>query len=347
MDVYSFIESDEVREYMRETHIFTPEQMLNIIMFGNNLIPLEKKLAAITELLSCFPLSNNDEKHQYDLTQSDVQKSLQISRYALDVEINSDEGSFFIANLYDRVDFTRPCFVEPFHSFEVAKNSMMEWIRNYSTGYCAKDFLGEIEKWKTQSDGTIQSQITYAISNHGDIVKYYVEKKNPTFISYLGIAADDLDKITFPYMTISMRLRLPFSPGDFIELDNRPYQDKIHGVFFDYSGNSEEPHECYHWLVYINQGCLEIEGLSDGFPGIPWSKVHSFSEKLPDDEKILLEISEVLKTEKHVGNLMEKLSILEAGRNNLPFYAKEYFTLQQLLNQVEDRKKNKSINGQV
>lgn len=188
----------------------------------------------------------------------------------------------------EEMNDTELCMTRPFFSFNNAQKFIKEavggWLWEHEESEIENALTWfEIEKWV--DDASSEPKAAYTVSAQGEIWDCsYAEKLCHRFGKSNALG---------------LNLPVPFSVGDVISIDCRPFAPLKHGVVVDIGDNQDCC--CVQCLYMKKDGTLGIGALKhshvfDGFtPSIsPLYSAERFEGELPPDESFMLELGKAL-----------------------------------------------------
>ena len=263
MDIYQWIESEDVRNWARESCAFTPNEMMSLIL-ATTTISLEEKRALlldvdkiasnrkwIEEYRSCDfrdPLMENEKERVINnFSDKDWKKKLKETICTLDNVISpiykNPENDIFQAELFY---LGEESYIDPriFETFSTAKNYLMSELSKISNCHGEKEkgkYYGEITLWKNEKAGYRFMCHSYILNSDGKVIFCNNIQSNKN-INIDNIACES------PYY-----IRTPFQTGDIIEIDAMPFCKPIIGIIYDHVNVGEKGWRddcCNQWLIY-------------------------------------------------------------------------------------------------
>lgn len=335
-DIYDWIGSEDIREYLRASHVLSVYEKALIISGAYRSI--EDKRKALREILE-------ESKNERDRTL--VLELLRLYDWAFETLYNDEPGQIFTFReahnceigtgdeLHGGID-------SMFRTFEELKEGMRKYkdicftYGNYENCNIRRE--GEIEKW-IPINGKMESVIGFEL--------FYIEGKicfrrfNPwllmlhsrseEFIKQIGVSDDTLNI----HNTNEVNpLPFPFKTGDLVKLDPPEWDKPLYGVIGVF-----DPSDRYIFMAYISGTqfeTLELRywdiGYDSGFTVIDWLHFAHPSE-LPKGQKLLSEISGYISylNEKYE-SYAEKIffDLFDLFPRDI-FHEPEIFTLEELL----------------
>lgn len=285
--VLSCIDSIEMREYL-SMNLNKLDTINFIRIITGALKPIDLKLNLFTELAKLSP-------HPFDKIDSfeDFEPYVELYRSAFaDMQFKASEKGIFLLRQYDYefIEDEMDTRVEtmPFFSVEQA----IQYIKNDVDDWLYTDELETTLTWFT-----IERWVGYDMKMKG----YYTVSKYGEIWDYCCYDNDRLSH-SFGYdNSLSLNLPVPFKSGDIITLDCRPFAPLSHAVVVSIGDNID----CcsVQCLYFTDDGKINIGALkhSDVFDSpihvlvSPLYKAEVIKEDLPDNEKILYDISKEIR----------------------------------------------------
>ena len=304
----SFIESEEMREYYRNTLLagnipkrlrFDPDRDCRTFIVGSR-AAIGEKLEALRKL--------PPNKGTLDV--------IRTAEFALS-ERASEKNHVFLTTLHyacykDRKDTWEDR--KPFLSYE----SVLKYVHNQTTENCKiyeetleqimEKIWYEVEKFAPDENGELQHKITWILNAKGEII--FFEPGEDVEHWLLGSEEDELgDWVAWQEWGDRENLGhapVPFDFGDIITIDMRPFYVDVRGVVVGIGDNTESG-DC---IYADSNGFLHYSFLHHNmlwYPAMvsPLYRAKRFAGDLPDNEHMLKIISEAIKKEPSIDTIHE------------------------------------------
>lgn len=294
-DIYSWILSPEIREYLRGN--YRPDIMERQALIRGAYRSVEEKLSALQEL--CGEAETADERAFLDKAVKVCQLAIQEIR-----QCRQGEFYFYRTGLQFGGDsslcaFPFSCIGDNHSGIFRSYEQMILVLGGNAPFYCPVSCGYTVEKWQCKSEwGPVLRFDLKPIDGTYRTTDFYLYSP---LMEQTGLACGERENICDSGGRNSYPL--PFSVGDLVYLDAPLFEQPVYGVVCrwtsihpDYSG------EKYTLLGYIENGrfrTMDLSGRDIAFNGsgyrvIDW--IHSASpEGLPAEQKILGEIGAYLR----------------------------------------------------
>ena len=273
LDIYCWIPSSEVSEYLRQNRTFTVTEKYQLIHDASR--PLEEKLEALLELEA--EASKEREKEF-------MSQAIEVYRLALRLMKEQPSGSFFLVKAFSDTDELVGAI--PYDTF----TQVLEQAANDKT---ASSYLAEL--WQVTPNGSITNPIEYhllPLNRQLRATNFWIDNDMLPF-NPLSETGDVYAPNTHDLFDSKLYLRclLPFEDGDLVCLE----VDGVsrHGFFFqELDGNGT----LYAYLGYLHDGYLDTLELGENsVMTLNWTRLNAFHGELPPEEGILREIGDLMK----------------------------------------------------
>lgn len=273
LDIYCWIPSSEVSEYLRQNRTFTVTEKYQLIHDASR--SLEEKLEALLELEA--ETSKEREKEF-------MSRAIEVYRLALRLMKEQTSGSFFLVKAFSDTDELVGAI--PYATF----TQVLEQAANDKT---ASSYLAEF--WQITTNGGLTNPIEYyLLPLNGQLraTNFGVDDDMLSF-NRLSETGDIYAPNTHDLFDSKLYLRclLPFENGDWVCLE----VDGVsrHGFFYQELGGNGT---LYAYLGYLHDGYLDTLELGENsVMTLNWTRLHSFHNELPPEEGILREIGDLMK----------------------------------------------------
>lgn len=273
LDIYSWIPSSEVSEYLRQNRTFTLLEKYQLIHDATR--PLEEKLEALLELEA--EASKEREKEF-------MSRAIEVYRLALRLMEEQPSDSFFLVKAFSDTDELVGAI--PYATF----TQVLEQAANDKT---ASSYLTEL--WQATTNGGLTNPVEYhllALNGQLRATYFWIGDDMLPFnpLSETGnVYAPNTDDLFDSHLYL--RCLLPFDNGDLVCLE----VDGVsrHGfIYQELDGNGT----LYAYLGYLHDGYLDsLELGENSVLTLNWTRLHSFHGELPPEEGILREIGDLMK----------------------------------------------------
>ena len=300
-ETLKFIESEEMREYLREYFQSLPEKTARgwtgryvcseIVTFAP--VSLEKKIPVL-DLIAEQTEADPDNDYQ------DPAKFAQEMRIALDERYNNPPGTMFWLRdwhyheegcCYDDAFFTE--FDAAVRYIKQQNEQNAEYLEDPETYYSHS-----IDKYIPGEDGVLEEYCQWVLNWSGEI--WYFDYGDNKF------EPDGWNDI-MDYLGAHVNLPVPFEPGDIITADCRPFSRERRVLVMDIGDNSDC---CAVQCLYLKpNGKMSVNAFKH-------NSFHSFEEnshisglyraaryhgELPEDEAVLGVITAAIKADSSLG----------------------------------------------
>lgn len=273
LDIYSWIPSLEVAEYLRQNRTFTVTEKYQLIHDASR--PLKEKLEALLNL---------ETEASKELEKEFMSRAIEVYRLALRLMKEQPSGSFFLVKAFS--DTNELVDAIPYATF----TQVLEQAANDKT---ASSYLAEF--WRKTTNGGLTNPIEYhLLPSNGQLwaTDFWIDDDmlpfNPLLETgniYVPNTHDLFDAKLY------LRRLLPFENGNLVCLE----VDGVsrHGFFYqELDGNGT----LYAYLGYLHDGYLDTLELGENsVMTLNWTRLHSFHNELPPEEGILREIGDLMK----------------------------------------------------
>ena len=273
LDIYSWIPSSEVAEYLRQNRMFTVTEKYQLIHDASR--PLEEKLEALLKLKA--EASKEREKEF-------MSRAIEVYRLALRLMEEQLSGSFFLVKAFSDTDELVGAI--PYATF----TQVLKQAANDKT---ASSYLAEL--WQVTPNGSITNPIEYhllPLNRQLRATDFWIDNDMLPF-NPLSETGDIYAPNTHDLFDSKLYLRclLPFENGDLVCLE----VDGVsrHGFFYqELDGNGT----LYAYLGYLHDGYLDsLELGENSVMTLNWTRLNTFHGELPPEEGILREIGDLMK----------------------------------------------------
>ena len=326
-----FIESPEMIDYLREDKL-SMYDVIEIILYSraslqDKLISLKPVYAELAEYNAAqidVPTANERDawrRESYREDEVKLDKLIKMVEFAVnEITENTPSGTVFIldGNLCgERDSATDNWDCLPYTILEAAIKGITEQTKKYRIFYgdsgdrdsedinCRSYFIG---KWLPCTGGEMKNVVTWLVSDEG--VVWFAEI-NENFNEDLKQLTEDANyDLGWGDHSIT-RIGIPFKTGDIVTIDNRPTSPICHAVISSSPEDRWKYDCCGIQAIYFNedgelyQSSLKHDLLGRGF-GFPMFscmyRLSKFTGKLPEEEAVLMVVSEKLKQNPELAN---------------------------------------------
>jgi hypothetical protein len=300
-----FIESEEMKNYLRGIKSVSLFDYCEIIVRSR--ADLERKAAALREIAR---IAHGDQELD-KLEEDDRAGNMAEAGFAaLEETRNASAGTVFLL----REQFRKRRYswfwddvkeeTTPFSSFEAARNHALELRHSYKNDDHIEDLDDRlwfgIEKWIPAEGGRMKETIDWTLSADGDIWFFDIEDTSDERLRFLESHGHH-----FGIFGWDLKLPVPFSVGDIVTIDCRPFFDVFHAVITTLGDN----HDCcaVSFLYVTKRGKIDVAALKhNNFFHVlsPFSALYraeTFKGALPKRESPLEILSGTLKKSPELG----------------------------------------------
>lgn len=281
-----FMPSNDMREYLKTVEDLELWRLLDIIWHADT--PVQDKLDALKEL-DKDPNIQPDEDSYYRQTPKSLIAQLE---YALGILKTDGVYVLKIAYYDSETKNSEEDDSGLYSTFEEALEEANKAVESYKE--CYNDLSwGIITKWEKDENGKMVDRCEYHIV---DSELKYINFENPK-IEYESRYVEDMICMGDLYLPV------PFSTGDIVEVNEAPFSPNFHGIIVDIGDN----HDCccVQGLARDRDGLWNIGAVKHNIFGIQTAPqkamlytIDRYYGELPEDEKVLKTVSEMLKNNK-------------------------------------------------
>ncbi len=281
-----FMPSNDMREYLKTVEDLELWRLLDIIWHAD--APVQDKLDALKELEK-DPNIQPDEDSYYRDTPKSLIAQLE---YALDILKTDGVYVLNIAYYDSETKNSEEDYKGLYSTFEEALEKANETVKYYKEDYDDLSW-GIITKWEKDENGKMVARCEYHIV---DSELKYINFENPN-IELESRYIEDMICMGDLYLPV------PFSTGDLVEVNGAPFSPNFHGIIVDIGDN----HDCccVQGLARNRDGLWSIGAVKHNIFGIQTAPqkamlytIDRYYGELPEDEKVLKTVSEMLKNNK-------------------------------------------------
>ena len=273
------LRSDDMVNYLKDEDV-TDDEIMTIIC--SSPLSLNDKINSLMELKNEAKSQNNEKLLKYISDSSDL--------YNLCINHLSSDGVFLIK--VHEYDGNVSKITERFGTLCLSYKQSMEWIVEDDRWYEPDDYHWcEIDKWDKDVNGVLYQSASFMVFNQE--------------IYYCDLERSSINKSWFlPYH--ELRVKVPFKPGDILEIDRYPFGPKIHVLTINIGDNvdccsfqvlSYDVDE-NNWYIggarHDNIGNLVHTNIS------PLFSTKIYHGKLNDDEKFMIKLGDYIKKNPHL-----------------------------------------------
>jgi hypothetical protein len=296
-----FVESDEVRDYLREISLGY-STYCDIIC--NSRASLSEKAGALDLIASQVSESNASEYCNPTRIAAAARRAIELA------QDNTTPGAVFMLiecwqrDLRDKVN--EDWYV--YSTFEAAhKHILTQATPEYSDEDCYKRLMYRIEKHVPATDGLILEKMSWELDFHGNIVLFRVEHTRDKATDGFGNkiyapVEDELKQLAEDSEMLNgyddIIVPVPFVPGDIVTIDLEPYHAVKHVLITSLGDNRDC---CAVQCFYINDRGRLDKGAFNHYYKFGWApfpailRAKRYYGKLPKREAILGKLSEIYK----------------------------------------------------
>jgi len=328
LDIYDWILSPEIRDYLRENHRLSVQEKIEIICGGWHSV--EEKYTALRELLG---------EAESDMDKEEIQSLCRLFEWVFEELRRKRPGQIFT---YDECSSIRAVSLSDALSHRFCGVERM--FRTYEElwDYCGTDLYYEayVEKWAVVN-GEMKEIIGLHLCSDDD-GRAFIKDFAPKYLEYcvkmkgmeaMGIS---MDAMTDYHGDRKSRLPLPFQSGDLVRLDIPDTDFQIYGVLYIW-----ESCERFMQMAYIEDCRLKHFNMAyrdiDSTPGwrvIDWMHPAQPSE-LPEGQELLVELSSYVRRAGKDPQVDKLLCDRVFYRTSKPIVSGSHITLDELLKMEE------------
>ena len=235
------------------------------------------------------------------------------------------KGEFFMLSTYnywDKINYKSLLFQNAFYSNE----ALNEYIKNdceCDTNSDAMDYWYTLEKWAPCDDGTYELCYVYQLIN--GVPVYFEKHKNGFYRN-----------------SVSPSMSIPFSKGDVVAIDCRPFVSLKYAVLLEDGYHSDGRNKCFIKVLLQKADGTWIDGLLWGnaafspniLPLSPLYRIRKYDDDLGENNSFITAVTDFAKNEKNGKNLWHKLVKPHLGKLYYPGYSKE--KVLQFIDEIKD-----------
>lgn len=280
-DVYAWILSEEIREYLRANYKLSFKEKLQLVRTAHR--PMEERLAALWEL---------QREAVAPREKGLAGQVIRLYKFMLREIRESHPGQFYIRKLPPDAGSKEPGRIFVYASYE----EMLADIPDGDIWECGE----EVEKRELGENG-VRELISFCLHSldekicvtrtwlddsryeEADVGRMVIRQENRIYDAGTGY------NYRYPYP-------LPFSTGDLVRLDAPIYEEPLYGVMYSEDYGGQYVHmgiicgEDRAWKFdLLDLSELEI-GMCSGYRVVDWLH-HAEPEELPEERKILGELA--------------------------------------------------------
>lgn len=273
LNIYSWIPSSKVAEYLRQNRTFTLLEKYQLIYDAPR--PLEEKLEALLKLET----EATEEREKAFLGQA-----LEVYQFAIRLMKEAPPGSLFLVKAFS--DTEELVGATPYATFE-------QVLAQAENDRRAARYMAEL--WQPTPSGSLLDTLLYTLLPYEgklQATNFYMDDALLPFAPLPRIDetyAPNTDDLFDSHLYV--RCLLPFDNGDLVCLE----VDGIskHGVFYqELDGNGT----LYAYLGYLHNGHLDLEYLGENtVMKLNWTRLRPFCGELRPEEGVLQEIGNFMK----------------------------------------------------
>lgn len=296
LDVYDWVLSTEVREYLRANHRFSVREKVEIVQGGCR--PVEEQRAALEILL---------EEAEDGKDRELIQTLIRMNDWCLEELRRECPGQIFLflERGFRRMDELHWSSTGNVAGVFYTYNEFTAALDNFAAEYeiaedpARVDCVASAEKW-VMVDGKMDTALEMSLYVGGGrlfIQKIWSWDTDHTWKDRLGHIPWETDKLFCGHLCRAAdRLPLPFRNGDLVRVNIPDLDEPIYGVL----NVAQLEKDRYSYLLYIEDHCLRKLNMSyqqiNAFPGwrvIDWTHPVAPAE-LPAGQEILAELRDYL-----------------------------------------------------